>query len=129
MNRYTWLAVYNDGTSLLQYNDDKEISVDALDKKKLYQFRLINEEGSIIFAYEFKKGQYPFYRRRTAINPEGVLEVIHIIGQMSRINGEQYTNVAFVYESSGRIEVGDFNCGAKWKHPIEFHDNDSIAVE
>lgn len=131
MTDLMWVAAYNNGKLLLQYKEDgEEVSTALIDKSKLYQLRLMDNKGKIVALYEYKTGDYPFYRKRTAINASGVLGVVHIIGNRYKIGEEFKTHVMFVYEADLRTEIGDFKeTGFEWKHPIELNEFDNIPVE
>lgn len=131
----TWYVVYKNGSM----ESSEDISSDKIDRKNLAKFILVSKEtGRAIVTQRFEKGQKLIYRSRTAMRSQGVLDRIHIIGWS--IDSEFLTypirHVAFVFESDGAIEMGDFITpdskhvnDSPWLYPIELEEHDHIVVE
>lgn len=132
--KLVWVAKYRDGIEFPQYVNGQEQSSELIDHKRLWILKLLDKSGKTIISQEYRKGQMPFYRRRTALRPgENVIEIIHIIGW--HIPGD-IIHAAFVYESDLHIEMGEFRKegesmtrNEEWQYPINFRDIDRIMVE
>lgn len=132
-----WVAKYRDGIEFSQYSDNIEQSSELIDHKKLWILKLLDKSGKVIISQEYRKGQMPFYRRRTAIRPgDNVIETIHILGWRIKFDNIIFTHAAFVYESDMHIEMGEFRGdnevmtrAEEWQYPITFRNVDEIVVE
>ena len=78
-----------------------------------------------------------FYRRRTAMDQDGPIEVIHIVGTKHQMGDEWFTQIIFVYEEDFSIVFGDIMTEKpeavldrtfKWRHPVKFVDADEIII-
>jgi len=132
--KLTWAVKYRDGVTFAQRTSELDNSSELIDHKRLWILQLRDKSGKVVIAQEYRKGQMPFYRRRTALRiGENIIEVIHIFGWRS-LSGD--THVVFVYESDLRIEMGDFRKegevttrNEEWQYPINFRDIDGVIVE
>jgi len=136
-NKLVWVAKYKDGIEFSQYNDSIEQSSENINRTKLLILKLLDHEGKVIISQEYRSGQMPIYRRRTAIRiGEEIIDIIHILGWRMLVNDTFITHVAFIYESDFHIEMGEFRKNneslsryEEWQYPINFKDIDTIVVE
>jgi hypothetical protein len=135
-----WIAKYKDGRQLAQFKDDVEISVNDIDRKNLLSIRLVDRQGRVIISQEYRKGQIPIIRKRSAMRANKIYEVVHILGWLENYNTDlgviSAEHVCFVYESNMRIEMGRFRqqgekhqSEEEWQYPINYRDIDQIPVE
>lgn len=113
-DKYTWRAIYNDGTSLSQV----ENAYADIDRTKLQTFEILDPNGKVIFSLPLEPTERLIWRRRTEMSPgKEVIETCHIIGKQETVNGENRQVVFALFESDGHVEVSD-----KWdeKHPWFF---------
>lgn len=138
-SRYMWSARYKDGNVLLQMNAaGEEASINDINRSILHSITLYDENGKHVITQRYFKGQYPIYRKRTALRQsmgigstsgDGPYEIIHILGWRERLNESMFIeHVSFIYESNGHIEMGRFNNG-KLQHEISYIDADNMPVE
>lgn len=116
-----WKAIYQDGTSLCQYEDDgKENKYPDIDRSKLAIFE-IRKAGMIqpksvpdqlLFKMYLEPGRRLIYRRRVMQRmkfgkgkPELVRkEVIYLVGWQATIGGRSVQDIAYVFED-GHVEL------------------------
>jgi len=135
--KLTWSAVYEDGSSFGQYQDDKERSSEEISREKLRQFCLLTKPGKVVFVRELFPGWRFFYRRRTAMEQGGPTQVIHIVGWQIPVDDRCLTQMAFIYEEDLSILIGDVSLGKpqpilgklfRWRHPIELVAADDTII-
>jgi hypothetical protein len=133
-SKLMWVAVYQDGETILQYDEDFISSSEAIDHQRLSLFHLVNRETEIPLAtLRILPGQRFFYRSRTAMRQSaGVLDRIHIMGWRK---GDQRA-VLFVSEADMSVELGDFvekeDPYAQlrpWLYDINWRDIDDVVTE
>lgn len=130
-----WYVIYKDGTTV---SSDEQTS-DKIDRKNISKFILVSKsDGRAIVTQRLEKGQKLIYRSRTAMRSQGVLDRIHILGWSidSESLPSPIRHVAFVFESDGSVEMGDFIDKdsehineSPWLYPIELEDYDHVVVE
>lgn len=120
--KYSWVAVYSDGTVLEQFNDDgTENKYPAIDRSKLAHFLFVDRDTGIPHvAIYLRKGQQLICRRRTRLhfgssvlldNATGEIkarweEAFWIAGWHENRNGVNVQCVIILFDD-GRIEVLD----------------------
>ena len=123
-----WVAISKNGFELHQRDGHNS---EAIDRRNLKTIVLVDADNNPVLTQHFKSGQQLIYRNRTAMQEgRGTVERIHILGWQQ---GDA-RHVAFVYESSKHIELGDFIPDGEptdrpWLYPINIKDYDLIAVE
>lgn len=126
-DRFHWVAIYSDGTQLLQVEPDgKKNTYSDIDREKLVAFEMWeNVPRRMILSLRFKKGQRLIWRRRVEMEGGLVSEVCHILGKQETVNGKNYQGIIGLFESDGRIEVtGKFEEGHPWFFPIKVHEKE-----
>jgi len=112
-----WLAIYKNGDRIAQVGPDgKDISYDALpNRDQISDFALYDHSTKkAILTLHLEPGQRLIYRRRVAKSAGGKDEVCCLAGWRRTVAGECIQSIAYVFESTGRIEMaGAFN----EKHP------------
>lgn len=138
-DKVVWSAILEDDTVFAQYSEDgEERSSEDIPRNGLRKFCLLSKEDNrVLFVQEFQIGCRFFYRRRTAMDQGGPIEVIHIIGTKYQLGGDWLTQTVFVYEEDLSIVFGDVVIGKpepvlgklfKWRHPVIFVDADEEII-
>jgi len=121
-----WLAIYNDGTTLPQYNEDgSENKYTDIKRDKLTQF--------IIYRYTCPKlimhldsHKKLIYRMRRAENDRGEQEVVYLVGWQEKRNGYNIQSISFLFEDD-HIEVVDrFNENHPWFYSMNFLSEEQV---
>lgn len=125
-----WKAIYNDGTSLLQVNEDgTENKYFQIDKSKLSSFLLsgyakFNNYVKVIVHLDPNKKL--IYRRRVAKRLGGIDEVVYIVGWQENRSGVNVQSLNFIFDD-GHIEILDrFREDKELLYPIQFLPEDEI---
>lgn len=111
-----WLAEYNDGTSLGQYNDQGEASSEQIDRSKLASFVLVSEDGNHLFRLHLEPEQRLIFRRRVE-QPQGGSEqiVAYLCGWQQTIEGRNVQSLAWIFDEGRRVEwTGKFTEKHRW---------------
>lgn len=100
-----WTAIYNDGSILNQYNEDKtENKYVDIDRTRLSEFRLQRpKEGGLVFSLFLEDGQRLIYRKRTEMTMGGSAFAFYMVGWQMNINGKNIQSIAYVYESGSPV--------------------------
>ena len=116
----TWKAIYLDGKTLNQYNEDRSVNkYTDIDRSKIHSFELYKNyerwkyywtsnwelsrtsfiEKKLIFRLILEKGQRLIFRRRVAMNMQSTIkEVIYLVGWQKNIKGENVQSISYVFE-------------------------------
>ncbi len=128
-----WVAVYNDGSILRQFNDDgTENRYGDIDRKRLSEFHLVaRDEDRIVLAYALEPGQRLIYRKRYSMS--GITGeknwVIYIVGWQQTINGKNIQNVSFIFPDGSIINLPRFRENHPLFYSIQFIDGEEVEVE
>ena len=121
-----WQAIYNDGTTLPQYNEDgSENRYTDINRDTLTQFILFRytRPKLVIHLDSHKK---LIYRMRRAENDRGVQEVVYLVGWQEKRNGYNIQSISSLFEDD-HIEVVDrFNEKHPWFYSINFIEEERI---
>lgn len=121
MHDFKWRAVYEDDTTLEQFNDDStENKFLDIDRSRLVQF-VLHENGVPKVVLHLDKDKRLIYRRRTAVSgmTNQAYEIIHIVGYQETVSGSNVQALHFVFSSDGRVETVDkFREGTQWFYPV-----------
>jgi hypothetical protein len=127
--RLSWYVIYSDGSAFYQHDHKGSYSSEAIDRARLREFILINQDGKVIIKQHLKPGQKLIYRVRNALKVgHGQLDKIHILGWQQ---GDS-RHVTFIHESTLLINMGDFvddDPARPWYYPYESLPHDDIAVQ
>ena len=113
-----WKAVYKDGTSLTQFEEDgKENKYPDINRSKLVAFEIRkagieDKPDKLLFKLFLDPGRRLIYRRRLLdkmkfgkANPEFVSrEIIYLVGWQATIGGRNVQDIAYVFED-GHVEL------------------------
>ena len=114
MSEYSWRAIYEDGTFLDEYKEDKTPnSYWDIDRTRLIIFELF-KNGKSIYRLHLEPEQTLIYRRRVRADPGGnVLYVFYMVGWQQKIKGQNVQSIAYIQDddespisSAGRWEGG-----------------------
>lgn len=118
-----WKAVYKDGKSLTQFEEEKENKYPDIDRSKLAVFEIRKaamdgQEDRVLFKLFLEPGRRLIYRRRVLKrykfgktgNPEPAgTEIIYLAGWQATIGGRSVQDIAYVFED-GHVELA-----GQWK--------------
>jgi len=102
-----WLAVYNDNSYLLQFNEDgEENKYDSIDRSKLASFHLVkkDDEGFKRVASVFfeRPSQQLVWRKRNYLHQfsDGTVipELVYMLGWHENINGKSYKSIMYIHQ-------------------------------
>ena len=114
MSEYSWIAQYNDGEFLPQYEWSKgsiikENKYGDIDRKRLIAFELVAKDRDN-FCIWLEPGQRLIYRRRSQLNVSmNQTVVFHLVGWQHTINGQNIQSMLLIHPS------GDIEMIGKWK--------------
>lgn len=113
---YTWEAIYNDGTTLPQYNEKGEKNgYENIDKSKLKAFAINypdpedNKKKKLFYRLHLEPGQKLVYVRRGFIDFSTSSKQVTdkryflMVGWQKNINGENIQSISYIYDD-GHIE-------------------------
>ncbi len=113
----TWIAIYEDGSELAQYNEDgTENKYIDIDRRKLRRFNLLLPDGKIFYSLFIKPFQKLIFRRRTLVrmavrSEEETREVIYLVGWQQRVDSpdgiKNITAINYIYPQRGIMELDD----------------------
>jgi len=105
-----WKAIYSDGKSLNQYNEDKSVNkYTDIDRSKLSSFELYKED-KLIFKLVLEEGQRLIFRRRVSSNLQGeVIGAIYLVGWQKNINGKNTQSISYILEDGCIIMAGQWD--------------------
>ena len=121
MNNIQWVAEYNDGSHMNQYNGDgSENKYIDIDRDKLSKFIILKNNNPFLIL-NLTPNKKLIYRKRVA---QSLLtnskQEVHLVGWQETINGKNIQNISFLFDD-GHIEVLDrFYNNHKWFYPIKF---------
>lgn len=105
-----WAACYAGGEVINQIQPDgTETSYDKLDHARIAAFSLWDfDSRRPILTLHLEPGQRLIYRRRVEMKTgqEKPVEVCYLAGWRRTVNGECIQSIAYVFESTGRVELG-----------------------
>lgn len=118
--RTEWQAIYNDGTTLSQYNEDRgENKYTYIERDKLIQFVLLRDNAPKVVIH-LNQNKKLIYRMRTAANNKGIIERVYLAGWQERVDNSNTQMISFLFED-GHIEIVDrFYEDHVWFYAINF---------
>jgi len=80
-----WIANYQDGSQLKQYENNRENKYYDIDRDNLVRFDLLDyETNKAVYSYWVREGEQLIYRRRTLrpviVTEQRPIQVIYIVG-------------------------------------------------
>lgn len=101
-----WMALYNNGTSLIQYEQDgTENKYTDITRNKLIQFILFRADKPLVVIH-LDSNKKLIYRMRRAMNNKGYEEVVFLAGWQESTNGRNTQMIMFLFEDN-HIEIVD----------------------
>jgi len=110
MNKLRWIAQYNDGTILKQYDKEKENKYRDIDRKNLKYFDIYKD--GLIFRLHLSDGKRLIYRRRVIMTAGDGSKVIIIVGFQETIRGVNRQAITLIFPD-GHTELLP-----KWKEGV-----------
>lgn len=121
-----WIARYNDGTKLIQYEPDgSENKYTDIDRSKLIQFILIRA-GKPLLVIHLDSNKKLIYRMRRAMNNKCEKEVVFLAGWQERSNGKNTQMIMFLFEDNHIELVDRFHEDHLWFYSINFLPDERI---
>jgi len=121
-----WNAVYNDGSSLLQFNGDKtENKYTDISRAHLSQFVLYRNNKPVVVIH-LDTNKKLIYRMRRAQNNRGEHEVVYLAGWQEKRNGINIQSIVFLFEDNHVEIVDKFHENHLWFYPINFLPDERI---
>jgi len=121
-NNYYWKVEYTDKSELYQYNDDGSSNkYTDIDRSRLNKF-IILKDHKPFFIVNLDSNKRLIYRKRIAqeMNTKKQ-EIVYLVGYQELVNGRNVQMIAFIFETSGIIEVLDgFREGHAWFDKVNF---------
>lgn len=114
-----WRAVYDDGTSLSQYNDDGTENLYAdIDRSRLAEFQIIDSDrGRLRHALLLNDPRKRLiWRRRTQTYQDGGSASFHLVGWQITIGDENIQSVTLVSEQEGQEDLSIASTG--WREDM-----------
>ena len=120
-DKYTWQAIYNDGTSLWECGDDKGIiaKYDQIDRDKITKFnvyetaKLGTQDLKPVISIDIKLGYRLIWRKRRhqrLIGPQVPFMTVYLVGWQATIplnkggqggcGGQNVQSIIYLYEDS-----------------------------
>ena len=114
-DKYTWQAVYHDGTSLWECNSERIIiaKYDQIDRDKITKFnvyetaKLGTQDLKPVISIDIKLGYRLIWRKRRhqrLIGPQVPFMTVYLVGWQATINGENIQAILYLYED-GKMEI------------------------
>lgn len=124
MQKIEWKAIYDDGKSLSQYNENgTENKYTDIDRNRLVQFVLL-ADGIPKIVIHLDNNKRLIYRRRVAAAFSGAnagkQETVHLVGWQEKKQGINIQMICFLFED-GHIEIVDrFQENHPWFYSVIF---------
>ena len=116
MNKLFWVAAYQDGATLAQYEAGLEHSSEQIDRNGLRKISIFNTFAQSVLDVDVRPGDLVSYRCRTLLKSNGSEpERVHIIC----LTRQTVQQVIFVHEKSGQIELSEFSTDTQYKHEFQ----------
>jgi hypothetical protein len=117
-----WIAHYNDGTTLAQYNEDgSENRYQDINRDKLIAFTLWND-NKLSLALHLQPGQRLIYRKRVEKKSGEPDIMVYLAGWQQTVNGENVQSIAYVTQGGEIHLAGAFKEDHPWFYSPEFLD-------
>lgn len=119
--KYHWNAVYEDNTSLPQYNDDNSENKYAdIDRTKLVAFEFYHND-KLLLVCDIASDARLIYRRRVEQQAGGELLVVYLVGWQKTILGKNSQSIACVctWKDDLIVFLDGWREGSTWFYPVE----------
>lgn len=115
-----WIARYNDGDILPQYNEDgSENKYADIDRGRLTEFALFDDLDQPVFALHLDPGQRLIYRRRVWQPAGGDNFVVYMVGWQMTVGGQNVQSIAYISEDKQIHMAGAWRDNHPWFYSIE----------
>ena len=100
-----WKAIYSDGKSLNQYNEDGSVNKYTEIDRTILQFFELYKEDKLILRVHLGDGKRLICRSRATMNTRGrVTERIYFAGWQKTVGGKNVQSICYIFED-GHIEM------------------------
>lgn len=97
MDSIQWVAIYDDGTKLHQYNGNEVNKYEDINRDKLVGFALYKNDEPLLLV-DFEEGQRLVYRRRNFMRFDGSKSSVFLVGRQQTIDGKNIQSIACVFD-------------------------------
>jgi len=104
-----WIAKYNDGTYLPQFNNDlSENRYLDINREKLTEFIILDDNDRIIMVIQFERPtQKLIYRKRTFMDMNSNIRgILYLVGWHENINGTSIKVINYIYPNGTIVLAG-----------------------
>lgn len=124
MQDVEWEAIYNDGETLPQYNEDgKANKYTDIDRVRLKEFRLISKGVSKVVIH-LNGNKRLIYRKRItediAGRTQGQQRIVYLVGWQEKVNDRNIQMLCFLFDDGHVVIFDRFNENYAWSSPINF---------
>jgi hypothetical protein len=123
-NNLSWIAHYDDGTRLVQYNGaSPPATYGDIDRARLAAFELVDVSGRTLVVVDFRDDsggdedvgpKRLIWRVRHRQDAKGGHDRIHLVGWQRLVKGRNMQAVLYVNDETGGIVMG----GQPSRHPL-----------
>lgn len=100
-----WKAIYLDGSSLNQYNEDGSFNkYTDIDRSLMEFFEFYGEKGLILRVHLGDNKRLIYRRRVTQDALRGIIGVVYLVGWQKTIGSENVQSICYIFED-GHIEM------------------------
>lgn len=101
----TWKAIYSDGKSLNQYNEDGSVNKYTDINRNILEFFELYRENKLILRVHLGDEKRLVFRRRVTIGMSGNIKiVVYLVGWQKKVRGENVQSISYIFED-GHIEM------------------------
>jgi len=121
----TWRAQYNDGNTLPQFYEGREVAkYNDIDRTRLSKFTVIGDDDKDIVTVHLTEGQRLIYRIRVDTYQDGsAKEKVTLVGWQETRNGANFQSLTLIFKD--HIEVANhFDPKLKWLYPITLREEE-----
>jgi len=114
-----WVAQYNDGSELSQYNaDGSENKYANIDRERLLTFGLFDNSGDLKLAIHLDPGQRLIYRRRVEHRTGHQPITVYMAGWQQTIAGQNVQSIQYLFPDGSIHSAGAWREDHAWFYSI-----------
>ncbi|KKL95154.1 hypothetical protein LCGC14_1857460 [marine sediment metagenome] len=100
-----WKAIYLDGKSLNQYNEDKSVNKYTDIDRTILKFFELYKENKLILRVHLDDNKRLIFRRRVSLKMGvGITEVVYLVGWQKTVERKNVQSICYIFED-GHIEM------------------------
>lgn len=110
----SWKAIYSDGTSLSQFDDDgQSVSSEHIDRSKLVSLVLLDGIRPVL-VQNFDPGQRLIYRHRKEQSTNGRTASVYLVGWQETIGDRNIQHISVVFDDGHVENICRWNEKHRW---------------